>query len=513
MEETGKAPSRGPASSADILSQLVKDKKDLPSPPSIVIKLIEAVKKDSYEELARLISMDPVLALKVLKMANSPLFARQKKVESLETAISLLGTEMLSNLALSFVLVRNMRRKTDDEFDFESFWRRAVTAAISAKLIASRKGLSEEKLYLAGLLMDIGILAMYICRPEDYLKVFDEKRTGELSTIEAERKVFGFDHATLGAELIRAWKLPEFLSDLIFYHHRPYEAPEEIFQEVQAIFLADRIAGIYFSFRALDKYNFIVRQARKELGFEGEEAESLVDETAKISREVLDLFELPAPELKPYSEILEEANYLLKKLTLNYTQLLQKLREEKARAEALARKLKEANQKLREMAIRDPLTGLYNRRYFQERFQEEMSRAKRYRQPLTVVLADIDHFKRINDTYGHLFGDEVLKEVARVFRERIRKSDLVARYGGEEFVFLLPNTHARAGAAFAERIRREVENLEIKFMDQVIKVTISLGVATLVSFEVSEPEFLNMADKALYLSKERGRNRVTTVEV
>ncbi len=499
-----------------VLKELTLDGRvELPSLPSIALRLLEAVKNESFEALARLIRYDPVLAAKVLSVANSPLFSRGTKIESLETAISLLGTEMLKNIALSFVLVKNFRRQPEGEFDFENFWRRAITAAVSAELMAQKLGLPGERVYLSALLMDIGIAVMFLCRPEDYLRVFDEKRIGDLSTVEAERKVFGFDHQEVGAEIVTNWGLPDYLQHNIAYHHRVLEAPPEIRREVEILSLADKIAGIYFAFRALEKYTYILKHAQRSLSLPSEEAEVLIDEVAEKSQRILEIFDLPLKDLKPYSQILAESNCELQKLTLTYAQLLQKLREEKARAEALARKLKEANQKLLEMAVRDGLTGLYNRRYFQERLTEEISRIKRYGGELSLILLDVDHFKRVNDTYGHLVGDEVLKGLAHILVCETRQSDIVARYGGEEFIILLPSTSLDGALVLAERLRKRVA--ETTFYDEddrPFKVTISLGVSYLSSScPKGERELLQTADKALYLSKNQGRNRVTAVRL
>ena len=158
----------------------------------------------------------------------------------------------------------------------------------------------------------------------------------------------------------------------------------------------------------------------------------------------------------------------------------------------------------------DPLTGLYNRRGLDERMQVEILRAKRYRHPLSVVMIDIDQFKRYNDTHGHLEGDIILKQVAELLRNHVRETDVVARYGGEEFLLLLPETTEAAAREVAEKIRTAVS--EQPFPHTGIapesKLTISLGVATS-SADLSEArELISKADHALYGAKQAGRNRV-----
>lgn len=174
-----------------------------------------------------------------------------------------------------------------------------------------------------------------------------------------------------------------------------------------------------------------------------------------------------------------------------------------------------ANIRLREtlqhQAIRDPLTGLFNRRYFQETLRRELHRASRAKQPLSVVLLDIDHFKRFNDTYGHATGDKVLKLVARTLKQSAKGRDTAARYGGEEFGVVLPGTVMRDALAFAEQVRRRLAGKELKTLDgssSFGSVTMSLGVS---QYRAGEPvtHLLQRADAALYASKRDGRNRVT----
>ncbi len=159
------------------------------------------------------------------------------------------------------------------------------------------------------------------------------------------------------------------------------------------------------------------------------------------------------------------------------------------------------------MTIVDGLTRAYNKRYFLEHIERELARTGRSRRPLSLVMFDIDHFKTINDTYGHLTGDHVLKELAARIRARVRKDELFARYGGEEFVVLLPEAGPQAAIDFAEQVRRLVERQAFEFDGSTIAVTISCGVAT-VTEERPEEEFIKVADENLYKAKHGGRNRV-----
>lgn len=168
------------------------------------------------------------------------------------------------------------------------------------------------------------------------------------------------------------------------------------------------------------------------------------------------------------------------------------------------------NAKLYEMAITDGLTRLFIHRFFQQRLEEEYNKAKRKVDSLSIVMFDIDHFKDINDSFGHQAGDMVLETVSRIIKRNCRISDIPCRYGGEEICVILTSTHEDGAYRFAEKVRKMVEAAEIEYNARTIKVTISGGVAT---FEEGLPsnrrELIKMADTALYRSKERGRNRIS----
>jgi len=164
-------------------------------------------------------------------------------------------------------------------------------------------------------------------------------------------------------------------------------------------------------------------------------------------------------------------------------------------------------QKLIEMNSTDALTGVYNRRYLETRMKEEFGRHRRHSRRLTLVMFDIDHFKRVNDSHGHACGDFILQSVAGAVAERVRITDCLARYGGEEFSCLLQETDLAAGILLAERFRCQIEATDHDFKGTPVKVTISLGVSELRDDDTLE-QFVKRADEAMYRAKTGGRNRV-----
>lgn len=164
--------------------------------------------------------------------------------------------------------------------------------------------------------------------------------------------------------------------------------------------------------------------------------------------------------------------------------------------------------RMQKMSITDYLTNVANRRHFMERFRQEYNRAKRFDFPLSFIIIDIDFFKKINDTYGHLVGDEILRNVARVLDEKIREIDFIGRYGGEEFVIFLPEAPHDAALRAAERLRVAIEKETFKAYDEALSVTISAGVSTYPLFCKDKEELIEKADSALYSAKDSGRNLV-----
>lgn len=196
--------------------------------------------------------------------------------------------------------------------------------------------------------------------------------------------------------------------------------------------------------------------------------------------------------------------------------IFKKEHQQKIEKEDLIAELQAANEQLslynaqvEELANTDPLTGIFNYRYFTDRLKQELELAKRLHRFLSLIIIDIDHFKDFNDTYGHPVGDLALNEAALIFRQNIRDNDILCRYGGEEFLILLPGTGIDEAFKCAERIRESVQNHAIKIDDnQSVNITISGGVACYPLDAANGEQLLRMADEVLYAAKHRGRNKI-----
>lgn len=169
----------------------------------------------------------------------------------------------------------------------------------------------------------------------------------------------------------------------------------------------------------------------------------------------------------------------------------------------------QANKQLQNLSRTDHLTGLFNRGYWELRLIQEFKRFDRYEQPSSLIMLDIDHFKKINDNYGHTVGDEAIRCVSKAIKDEVRDLDIAGRYGGEEFAIILTNTNGDGACVFAERLRVAIENMTVFAEGHQVKFTISLGVCELNDNLHDHRNWIERADQALYKSKEGGRNRCT----
>ncbi|MBJ6724550.1 sensor domain-containing diguanylate cyclase [Geomesophilobacter sediminis] len=495
----------------DALNALFDGNPRLPSPSLVAMRILEEVRRDdcTFAEIAEVIGADPALTAKILKVANSPYYSRSSHVTSIDRAVGILGMVLLKNLALSFVIVNDLKGGAERDLRHELFWRRSVTAAVGSELVAELIGEPADDIFVSALLQDIGIFVMYSAHPDRYQSVLDLRRSTGRELREIERERFGFDHQEAGSELLTRWGLPEAMHLPIRHHHTPQAAPAAGRRRAEVLELADRIAAVYHDPRSAEA----VREIKRLLAgyrVSETECEQMIDQVAVRSRALLSSFEVAAGELKPFSQILQEANEELARLNLSYEQLVLEYKQARDEAQQLALELKSVNDQLRERAIRDGLTGLFNHRHFQELLDEAFANPQRMREPMTLLLFDIDNFKTVNDSYGHLQGDAVLKAIARTVEEAIRPHGVAARYGGEEFAVLLPQCAPPTEAArCAERLRRSIAELSVRSPGTEIRATVSIGIASCTPARggADKARLIAAADRALYASKHSGKNR------
>ena len=483
-----------------------------PSPPGIVFRLMESIRKDefSFTEIAGIIKSDPALTTKVLTMVNSSFYSLATKVTNIERALAIMGVNAVKNIALSFMLVSTFKSENESSFDFNYFWRRAITAAVSAELLTSRFNVRNDDTFVIALLQDIGVFVIYSSNPKDYSQLLEEKITRNLRLEVMEDKTFGFNHQDVGSELLQMWGLPENIYIPIRYHHMHAEAPEQYGSLARILFLSDKVSSIYNDAQCCEKVHHNAELLKTGMGVCDSVLDIFMDEVRNKTVELCSYFEIAPDDIKPFSQLLQEANSELSKLNLEYETMVVRLREEILKTERLTHELEKSNLTLSEISLKDSLTGLYNRRYLSDILDKEICMAESYGRHFSISIFDIDFFKNVNDSLGHPAGDFVLKKVGEVLKRTKRITDIAIRFGGDEFVVALPATDLKESLIFAERLRTAIEETDIYVNGHKIGITISVGVATYIpgSKETSLKSLLDKADNALYDAKKSGRNRV-----
>ncbi|MEO8540593.1 MAG: GGDEF domain-containing protein [bacterium] len=478
------------------LSELMESA-SLPTIPAVAVQIIALVQREDLDidVLADTISHDPALAARVLKTANSGFYGRPRSVKKMRDAVMVLGLRSVKTLALGFSLVGDMRRQTRKGVDHTAIWQRSLLAAAGARTVATRAGYAcADEAFLGGLLHLIGVVAMDQALGPAY-RALSEEAGGDLAYLRTlERERFGFDHAEAGAALAEKWNLPEALVMAIRMFPRPDSADHDFRDIVRCVATADAGADLTLGHDpagALTRFRWDCQQL---FGIQSDDADLLIARVIEDASVLGSMLDVPDAGVSAET-VLTRAHEALLQLTLETERENAHLHAERDR--------------LTVEASTDGLTGLANRRHLEEYLTEQFRISSRYGTPLSVVMLDIDHFKAVNDTYGHPVGDQVLRNVAKVLTQTAREADLCARYGGEEFVVVLPATPMEGALELAERVRASVEATVMIAEGKKISVTISAGVNAYRKDGQATPDWLiKEADMALYDAKRAGRNRI-----
>ncbi len=493
----------------------------LPTPPSIALRLLNA----DISEIVETVSADPAITVRILKAANSALYGLRSEVTTVERAVALMGRGAVASIALSFSLTdQNSLSKVGQEM-FHQYWLQSIMQGAAAELLAAHSPeVQNSELFLCGMLADLGRLVLIRTVPREYAEIFAEVNAATDGGCSLERAALELDHVEIGIVLSEKWNLPKAVAQSIAHHHDAVPTIQETLDSagydarlsycVKATALASAVGQYICHGQTAEEMQLVRDIAETFFGFSDTQLSQFVYDVRERAESLAQLMEADINDLPEPVEIMELANERLVELTLVTQQAVAQTVAENKVLNRTRQELEDQNLRLQHEITRDDLTGLNTRAFATEFLMKETERALRQHHWVGVVFCDIDHFKHLNDTFGHAFGDTALQEVARAMESAVRKNDVVARYGGEEFIAVLLDSTYESMPLVAERIRASVESLQL-VADQGVSVpiTISVGGVSVIpsgDAQLFTKEIVAQADAAMYQAKRSGRNRVVT---
>ena len=480
--------------------------KSLPSPPQVAMRILDVTQdpEKGAQDLADVLRTDAALSAKVLAVSNSSAYARARKVESVTDAVNFLGVRSVSMLALGFTLKQDMPTSNLPSLPQEKLWQHSIATAVLSRAISRYTKCGEGELcFLCGLLSRVGQLIFISLASEQYAEVVAQSAS-ELPNADEEREVLGVTHHDVAKRLLTKWHLPNLVRDSVVYWDFGAKLDgisEKVCDVAKVLRFADSARGVLFDQEKGEELAKAYALAQEYWGLDEEQVNQLFVDCQSELIDTLRVFDSKSAKELSCEEILDRAR----------TQLVQTSAElvaDLSAAQMQCQNLAATNKELEVKTTTDALTGLHNRYALDRELEKLDSNVRGANRPYSLVILDIDHFKGVNDNFGHDYGDEVLREVGCALADCTRATDFVARYGGEEFVVVLPNCSASDSAAVGERFRMAITKRNIELPDGSRIITASAGVATSLGRERnSYADILKRADQALYEAKRRGRNQ------
>lgn len=471
---------------------------DLPTLPSVAINVLKVARTEhpSVYDYANTIERDPALTMRIITLANSAFFSRtHTQVHSCHDAAARLGTDITLAAVLSFSLLQN--RGIDAHY--QRVWMRSITASLAARYLAIN--LCPDMtgpVFTAALLQDIGIMALRSTYPSESQNLYNGPSQSHRQLSVAERDLFGCDHSQVGAWLAAKWGVPTPIAQRICDSHSEYDVTT---LDMLCIQLSGPIADAWLSPNPAQSLVTVIRKFETYQGAHSISLHQLLENIQQQLPALADMLQMAAPPLQDNVSLLAEAQQLLFHQTL-----LLNARLDSQQAELMS--LHKRQDDLEERSRTDALTGIANRAWLEEQLQKRFNLCHEQSRTMSVVFIDLDHFKQLNDQYGHQMGDHVLEKFGKTLQALAREGDLAGRWGGEEFLVILPDENAKAAHQFAQRIAQRLEKTPMAYDDQnPLYVSVSIGIACLDDGEFNGAmQLIDAADKSMYFIKrtERG---------
>ncbi len=487
-----------------VLQDKLENCQTLPSLPAVAYQVIEHAKRSDTDSalIAGILEKDPALSAKVVALSNSAANMGARTIDSVKDAITRIGLDMTMTLALSFSFAKAMYNSQTNTMDHQTYWRRCLLSGILGRVLAGKMGQKKpERFFLAGLIQDIGMLALNEIEADRYGVIFHSADNhSELAKF--ERSEFGTDHSEVGAWLLNHWGMPDFYVNLVNHSHK--SAKDDLTIDEQVIVFSSHFAELWSQNEKPGAMSKLIRASNKCNLFNTRQITEIVDEVSAQLPALNEIFETDLQTSFSVGQLIEDAKHQLVARNMKLMQDLAKARNEITEAKA-------SEEQLKEQLKKDILTGVFNRAYIESISERAFKHSSENARPLTVMFLDIDHFKQVNDKYGHQAGDTALKHFAKTLLKAAGKGGYVGRYGGEEFVIVMPGVTTDIGLTIAERIRDFLQRNPIKVAtDIMITICASVGIAT---HNPGQREFptaerlMDAADQTMYQAKKSGRDR------
>lgn len=466
---------------------------NIPTPPGVALRLLELYNQEDVDasEISQVLGADPVLTAKLIAYSNSPILGRSIQTTSLKQAVVAAGMRATRIIGLSFSLMQSSGNKVAG-FDFDEFWNQSLATAVAARTLSEHLRFEADEAFLMGLILNIGEMAIASTFPDEYVVMTRKAKEAGLPLVQLEQEKWSENRYPIGRLLLEKWNFPSNIAGTIGDYGDPQSEPCGVLDVLR---LAEQISAMLFEKDlSIDQIQTAKSFAKSNLDIDEDTFEQLFDKIVPTWSEYAQLLEFDVANAVTILDLENQARHQIASFSLGMA--------------AENAEIQRQNLDLKTKALVDGLTGLKNRRAYETEAAEKLDQSKLEQKLFVLMVIDIDHFKRINDTHGHAAGDAVLTEVGQVLHDDLRRKDSVFRIGGEEFVVILPDCNPRDAVSAAERLRSAIEETNIRYNAETLKVTASVGVTFCdPTNSLSLEQLFEQADQQLYRAKSEGRNR------